>query len=201
MGKRLFDVCFSLGALLLGFPVFLLCALIVKTSSPGPIFYAHRRVGRNGIPFGCWKFRTMYRDAEKRLQPLLASDPSLMHEWQVYFKLKQDPRVTPIGKFLRKTSLDELPQFFNVLKGEMSVVGPRPLTDHEVSVYLGNKASKILSVRPGITTLWVTQGRNRFSLEERVLLEEQYVTCQSFWLDCKLIFRTLLQVLFPKGAY
>ena len=201
MGKRLFDLCFSLLVILFASPFFLLCCLIVRLSSRGPVFYAHRRVGRNGKEFGCLKFRTMYLDAETRLQPLLASNPALMQEWQVYFKLKEDPRITPIGRLLRKTSLDELPQFFNVLKGDMSIVGPRPLTQQEVSAYLGKKAKKILSFRPGITTLWVTQGRNRFSMEDRVLLEEQYVNCQSFWLDCKLILQTALQMVFPKGAY
>jgi undecaprenyl-phosphate galactose phosphotransferase len=201
MGKRIFDILFSLLILVLSAPFFLICMIVVKLSSPGPIFYAHPRVGFNGKPFGCIKFRTMYLDADAKLQPLLASDPALMKEWKTYFKLKVDPRITAIGKFLRRTSLDELPQIWNVFKGDMSVVGPRPLTQHEVTHYLKDKASKILSVRPGLTTLWIIQGRNGLSLEERIELEEYYVTNRSFWLDCKLIVQTALLMIFPKGAY
>jgi undecaprenyl-phosphate galactose phosphotransferase len=201
MRKRIFDIFFSLVILLLSAPFFLISILIVKLSSPGPVFYAHSRIGLNGKPFGCFKFRTMYQNADAKLQPLLASDPALMKEWQTYFKLKVDPRITPIGKFLRKTSLDELPQIWNVFKGDMSVVGPRPLTEHEVIHYLKDRAAKILSVRPGLTTLWITQGRNGLSLEARILLEEYYVANRSFWLDCKLIVQTALLMIFPKGAY
>jgi undecaprenyl-phosphate galactose phosphotransferase len=201
MGKRIFDIFFSLVILTLSAPFFLICMIAVKISSPGPMFYAHPRVGYNGKLFGCLKFRTMYQNADAKLQPLLASDPALMREWKTYFKLKVDPRITPIGKFLRRTSLDELPQIWNVFKGDMSVVGPRPLTQHEVIHYLKGKASKILSVRPGLTTLWIIQGRNDLSLEERIALEEYYVSHRSFWLDCKLIVQTALLMIFPKGAY
>ncbi len=201
VGKRIFDIAFSLLILTLVSPFFLICILIVKFSSPGPIFYAHPRIGCKGKPFGCFKFRTMYQDADAKLKPLLASNPALMNEWKTYFKLKVDPRITPIGKFLRRTSLDELPQFWNVLKGDMSVVGPRPLTAHEVAHYVKEKATVILSVRPGLTTLWITQGRNDLSLEERIALEEYYVNHRTFWFDCKLIFKTILHMVFPTGAY
>jgi len=201
VGKRIFDLLFSLLILILAAPFFLICMIVVKVSSPGPVFYAHPRVGCNGKPFGCIKFRTMYQDADAKLQPLLAANPALMREWKTYFKLKEDPRITPIGKFLRKTSLDELPQIWNVFRGDMSIVGPRPLTQHEVIYYLKEKASKILSVRPGLTTLWIIQGRNGLSLEKRIELEEYYVNHRSFWLDCKLIVQTALVMLFPKGAY
>jgi undecaprenyl-phosphate galactose phosphotransferase len=201
VSKRFFDVLFTLVIMILAAPFFFLCAAIVKLSSHGSVFYVHQRVGQNGKSFGCLKFRTMYKDADARLKPLLASDPALMSEWNTYFKLKVDPRITPIGKFLRKTSLDELPQFWNVLKGDMSVVGPRPLTSYEVTHYLKDKASTILSVKPGLTSLWITQGRNKLSLEARVALEEYYVTNRSFWLDCKLIGKTIILMLFPKGAY
>lgn len=201
MRKRLFDIFFSLVILILAAPFFLLSILIVKLSSPGPVFYAHPRVGKNRKLFHCYKFRTMYRDADEKLQPLLASNPALMKEWSTYFKLRVDPRVTPIGRLLRKTSLDELPQIWNVLKGDMSIVGPRPLTEKEVVEYLREKADKILSVRPGLTTLWITQGRNRLSIAQRVELEEFYVTNRSFWLDFKLILQTALVMIFPKGAY
>lgn len=201
MGKRIFDIFFALVVMLVASPFFLLCMLVVKLSSPGSIFFAHSRVGRKGKHFGCYKFRTMYVDADAKLQPLLASNPDLMKEWKTYFKLKIDPRITPVGKFLRKTSLDELPQLWNVLKGEMSIVGPRPLTQHEVTYYLLEKADTILSIRPGLTTLWVTKGRNALSLEERISLEEAYVKERSFLLDVKLILRTILIMIFPKGAY
>lgn len=201
MGKRLFDMCFSLAVLVMASPIFFLCMVAVKLSSPGPVFYAHPRVGYKGRAFGCWKFRTMYQDAATRLQPLLASDPVLMQEWKTYFKLKFDPRITLVGKFLRKTSLDELPQFWNVLRGDMSIVGPRPLTKEEITHYVRDKADTILSVRPGLTTLWIVQGRNGFSLEQRIELEEFYVKNRTLWLDCKLIVQTVLVMLFPKGAY
>lgn len=201
MKKRIFDILFSFTVLLFAFPFFLLLALLIKCTSSGPIFYAHTRVGKDGKPFGCLKFRTMYQDADERLKPLLASDPLLMQEWKTYFKLKFDPRITKIGKFLRKTSMDELPQFLNVLKGEMSIVGPRPLTEYEVKHYLKERASQILSLRPGLTSLWIAHGRNDLSLEKRIELEERYVKEQSFWLDCKLILLTVTHVLFPRGAY
>lgn len=201
MIKRLFDLFFAFFLLGLTFPFFLLTALLVKCSSKGPIFYGHPRVGFLGKPFDCLKFRTMYPDASQRLKILLSNNPSLQKEWQTYYKLKNDPRITPIGRWLRKTSLDELPQILNVLRGEMSIVGPRPLTQDEVTHYLKDKAEKILSVRPGLTTLWIVKGRNTLTLEERITLEELYVERQSFWLDLSLIMRTVLKIVFPKGAY
>jgi exopolysaccharide production protein ExoY len=143
----------------------------------------------------------MHIDADQKLQALLASDPSLMQEWKTYYKLKADPRVTSLGKWLRKTSLDELPQFINVFLGHMSLVGPRPLTQDEVVNYLKDKATKILSVRPGLTSLWIVKKRNGFTLQERIKLEEFYVDHQSFWLDLRLIFQTAIRIIFPKGAY
>ncbi len=143
----------------------------------------------------------MHNDADLKLKALLESDPTLLQEWKLYYKLKADPRITSFGKWLRKTSLDELPQFLNVLKGDMSVVGPRPLTQDEIANYLKEKAPKILSMRPGLTTLWIVEGRNKFTLKERVKLEEFYVDHQSFQLDVWLIFQTLLKMIFPKGAY
>lgn len=201
MLKRAFDIGFSLAVLVFGFPLFFLCGAAVKCSSYGPVFYAHPRVGKNGKSFGCLKFRTMYTDADQKLKALLTSNPTLLKEWKTYYKLKADPRITPIGKWIRKTSLDELPQFLNVLKGDMSLVGPRPLTQDEVQNYLKEKAPKILSVKPGLTTLWIVKGRNKFTLQERIRLEEFYIDHQSFWLDLKLIFQTFLNMLFPKGAY
>lgn len=199
--KRLFDVTFALFALLFGSPLFLLCALIVKISSPGPAFHACTRIGKNKTPFQCWKFRTMVVNAEEQLQVLLTSNNALMQEWNTFYKLKEDPRITPTGKWLRKTSLDELPQFWNVLKGDMSIVGPRPLSQTEIEEYVKDKAPKILSLRPGLTSIWTVSGRSKISYPERLLLEEQYVDKRSFLLDLILIGKTLITMLFPKGAY
>lgn len=199
--KRIFDIVFSGAAILCGLPFFLFCALAVKLSSPGPVFYASKRVGLAGGFFHCWKFRTMFIDAEKKLTQLLKNDPSLRAEWETYYKLKDDPRITSIGKWMRKFSLDELPQFWNVFKGDMSIVGPRPLSEEEVQKHLGKRAEKILSVRPGLTSIWAVRGRNSLTLAERTRLEVFYVDHQSFIFDCRLILKTALSMIFPKGAY
>lgn len=143
----------------------------------------------------------MYTDAERKLAQLLKNDPSLRTEWETFYKLKDDPRISPIGKWMRKTSLDELPQFWNVLKGDMSIVGPRPLSEEEVQKHLGKRAAKILSVRPGLTSVWAVRGRSNLTLAERVRLEVFYVDHQSFFLDCSLILKTALSMINPKGAY
>jgi exopolysaccharide production protein ExoY len=199
--KRVFDILFSSLVLILGAPVFLVCFLAIKLSSQGPAFYACERIGKDGIPFRCWKFRTMVVDAETLLPELLASNPSLSREWKTFYKLRQDPRVTSIGKWLRKTSLDELPQFWNVLRGDMSIVGPRPLTKEEVAHYLKGKASKILSLRPGLTSLWAVAGRSQLSYAQRLRLEVEYVENHSLKLDFSLIGKTILSVLTLKGAF
>ncbi len=200
MAKRLFDIFFSLAVLLFGAPVFLLCAIAVKGSTPGSVFFADPRLGIGGKPFGCFKFRTMYPDAKRKLEALLAGDPQLLHEWKTHYKLKDDPRITSVGRWLRKTSLDEIPQFFNVLKGDMSLVGPRPLTLYEAEE-LQEKAAKVISVRPGLTSLWAVSGRSQFTFQERIALEELYIDRRTFWLDLRLIAKTVVQMLFPKGAY
>lgn len=201
MCKRIFDICFSLLALVIGAPLFILCIAAVRLSSHGPAFHACTRIGRNGVPFRCWKFRTMVIDAEEKLQLLLSSNNALMQEWQTYYKLKEDPRITPVGRWLRKTSLDELPQFWNVLWGDMSIVGPRPLSKAEIEEYVKDRAPKLLSVRPGLTSIWAVSGRSEISYPERLLLEEQYVDQSSLSLDLALIGKTFLSMLFPKGAY
>ena len=147
--KRAFDIFFSLSFLILISPLFLLISLSIKLTSPGPIFYSQKRVGKDKKPFFFWKFRTMYVNAEALLQDLLKQDPYLRRKWEKNWKLKQDPRITMVGRLLRKTSLDELPQFWNVLKGDMSIVGPRPAEEDEVSRHFKGKAAKILSVRAG----------------------------------------------------
>lgn len=200
--KRAFDILFSLICLLLGIPIFLLIGLLIFLASPGRMIYAHERIGRGGKTFRCYKFRTMYADADKRLEKILNSNPELRKEWDLSFKLKKDPRVTPIGHLLRKTSLDELPQFWNVLKGDLSVVGPRPVVQEEISKYFGVKAYKILSIRPGLTGPWQVSGRNDIdSYEKRILLDEYYVDHQSLLLDLRLIAKTVPAMLFSKGAY
>lgn len=200
--KRTFDLIFSLLVIIVGFPIFALIALVIFCTSPGPVFYSHERIGRGGKPFRCYKFRSMYPNADRRLKELLAKDPALRSEWQCSFKLKNDPRITPIGRFLRKTSLDELPQFWNVIKGDLSVVGPRPVIREEVRKFMGTKANKILSIRPGLTGPWQVSGRNDVdSYSKRIALDEAYVDQQSLLLDLQLIAKTVPAMLFSKGAY
>ena len=199
--KRAFDIFFSLLVIILGSPLFLGIALAVKFSSRGRILYSHERIGRGGVPFHCYKFRTMYADADERLQEILKNDSEKLNEWQRTHKLKNDPRITPVGCFLRRTSLDELPQFWNVLKGDLSVVGPRPVVHAEIVKHLGIKAHKILSIRPGLTGIWQVSGRSDTSYSTRVMLDEKYVDSLSFLLDLKLIAKTIPSMIYSKGAY
>lgn len=199
--KRAFDILFSLTVLFVFLPLLFVIAVAIRLSSGGSIVYAHERIGRGGRPFHCYKFRTMFRDADKRLQEILAKDASLRAEWEESHKLKDDPRITPIGKFLRKTSLDEFPQFWNVLIGDMSVVGPRPMVRDEIIRRLGSKAKKILSVRPGLTGLWQVSGRSNTSYTYRIELDELYVKNRSFWLDLKLVAKTIPCMIAARGAY
>lgn len=199
--KRAFDLVFSLSTLLFLAPIFLIIALCIRLSSRGPIVYSHERIGRGGKAFRCYKFRSMHPDADARLKTLLEADPNLKNEWVQSRKLKNDPRITFVGRYLRKTSLDELPQFWNVLKGDLSIVGPRPVARDEVIHYFQNKAPKILSIRPGITGIWQVSGRNDTSYAKRIQLDEVYVDSHSLWLDLKLILKTIPSMIFPKGAY
>lgn len=201
MSKRFFDILFSSLVLVLGAPVFLLCALLIKSTSSGPLFYACKRIGKEGRVFRCWKFRTMVEGAEKLLPVLLASNSSLHHEWKTFYKLRSDPRITAVGKWLRKTSLDELPQFWNVLRGEMSVVGPRPLSQEEVTLHLKEKKQKLLSFRPGITGLWAVSGRSEIPYAKRIALEEEYIDRNSFWLDLSIVGKTAVSIFLPRGAF
>lgn len=199
--KRLFDICFSLVVLVCCFPLFCLIALLVGFTSKGLVIYGHERIGRNGRTFRCYKFRTMYSDAEERLNEIFRQDPLLKEEWTSTHKLKQDPRVTSIGLFLRKTSLDELPQFWNVLKGDLSVVGPRPMVKVELERHLGRKAPVILSVKPGLTGLWQVSGRSNTSYAERIRLDEEYIQNQSLLMDFKLILKTIPAIFSSRGAF
>ena len=200
--KDLFDYIFSLIFLICGFPMFFLIALLVKFSSRGPIFFLHKRIGKNRKYFYCIKFRTMHAEADDILNNLLKKDETLKIEFERIHKLKNDPRITPIGKILRKSSLDEIPQFINVLKGEMSIVGPRPIIDKEAKKYK-NSLNKVLSIKPGITGLWQVSGRNNLSYKKRVFLDSLYVKNSNILMDIRIIIRTLGVILFPndRGAY
>jgi len=181
-------------------PLIVLIMAWIKLDSPGPIFYSQARIGRNGRRFRAWKFRSMVIDADKLLETYLAQHPELRKEWARDHKLKKDPRVTRAGRFLRRTSLDELPQLWNVLQGEMSLVGPRPITEKEVEKY-GGAFEVYKKVNGGITGLWQVSGRNDVSYEERVYWDQFYVRNWSVWLDCCILFRTIAVVLLSKGAY
>lgn len=200
--KRGGDIVFALSVLTLGSPLLLLIALAVKVTSSGPIFFGHKRLGKNGETFRCWKFRTMYPDAECRLVKLLAANPDLSKEYALTHKLKRDPRVTPLGQFLRVTSLDELPQVVNILRGEMSVIGPRPIVEDEL-IHYGEHFQEAFSVLPGLSGLWQTSGRNQRTYPHRVRLDRLYARSRTLSLDLRLVARTVRVVLWPwgNGAY
>ena len=200
--KRTGDLFFSLAVLTLGSPLFLLLAALVMLSSPGPVFYVQRRIGRGYKEFGCIKFRTMRPDADRILSRVLAQSPQLRAEFRKDFKLKSDPRITRIGRFLRRSSLDELPQFLNVLKGDMSVVGPRPIVQGEVERY-GRHMDEVLAVRPGLTGIWQVSGRNNLSYPIRVKMDVSYARRRSVLIDLAIIVCTVGVILFPRdrGAY
>jgi Undecaprenyl-phosphate galactose phosphotransferase WbaP len=202
LGKRTFDIIFSASVLVLLLPVYLVVALLIYICSPGPIFYAQERVGRDYKTFQCYKFRTMVQDADRVLHELLDRNPAMRHEFHETFKLKHDPRITWIGRFLRLTSLDEFPQFWNVLKGDMSIVGPRPLVPEELPRY-GRHIDKVLTVRPGLTGVWQVSGRNDIPYEKRVKIDVYYVNFRSIWLDLGVVLKTIGVIVFPKnnGAY
>jgi exopolysaccharide production protein ExoY len=198
--KRGMDVLGAAALLLAAAPAFLAIALLVRRDG-GPAFYAHPRIGRGGQRFGCLKFRSMVIDSDRRLAALLESDPAARAEWEATRKLKQDPRVTRIGRFLRATSLDELPQLLNVLRGEMSLVGPRPVTQAELDQHYGAAATHYVSVRPGITGPWQISGRNDVSYSGRVAMDVAYAATPSLWTDLRLLLRTPIAVLARRGAY
>jgi exopolysaccharide production protein ExoY len=191
----LFNRAAALGLLILFAPLFLFIAWRIARDDGTPVFFGHYRVGRNGELFRCLKFRTMAVDAENVLRRLLEEDARARAEWERDHKLHDDPRITRFGRFLRRTSLDELPQLFNVLRGEMNLVGPRPVVVKELRRY-GHAKFHYLSVRPGMTGLWQVSGRNRTSYEDRVRLDRRYVEQQSIWLDCVILARTIPVVVF-----
>lgn len=197
--KRSFDLVIASGLILLISPLLLTLTILIRRGG-GNAFYGHQRIGQNGIPFKCLKFRSMRSDADKVLKELLANDPVARAEWEKDFKLKNDPRITRVGHFIRKTSLDELPQLFNVLKGEMSLVGPRPVVKDELERY-GSAAVFYLEAKPGITGLWQVSGRNDTTYAERISLDSWYVQNWSLWYDIAILFKTFDVVFNRRGAY
>ena len=198
--KRLIDSVLAGLAVLALLPLFALLFVAIKLGSPGPVLFGHERVGLRGQPFRCWKLRTMVTDGDAVLQAHLAAHPESRAEWEATRKLTNDPRVTPLGYVLRKYSVDELPQLINVLRGEMSFVGPRPVVLDELERY-GPHAQAYLSARPGITGLWQTSGRSDTSYEYRVALDDRYVRDWSFAEDIRILFRTIPVVLGARGSY
>ena len=196
-GKRIVDLAFVLCLLPVAVPVIAILALLVSRDGAKP-FFGHRRVGHNGKTFYCWKVRSMVADAETRLAAHLAADPAAKAEWEATFKLDNDPRITRLGHFIRKTSLDELPQLWNILKGEMSVVGPRPVTAEELTRY-GSDAVYYKAMRPGLTGLWQVSGRNTVSYDERVEMDVTYSQSFGFWQDLRIILLTAKAVLSRTG--
>ncbi|HET7886760.1 MAG TPA: sugar transferase [Bradyrhizobium sp.] len=198
--KRAVDIVLALCGIVLLAPFFIICCAIIASFSAGPVFFRHRRVGFNGKRFDCLKFRTMAVDAQDRLRRHLDSDPAAAAEWLATRKLRNDPRITPIGAVLRKSSLDELPQLFNVLKGDMSIVGPRPVTEEELGRY-SDSINAYYACRPGITGLWQVSGRSTTTFQRRVVLDSYYAHHWSIALDAKIIMATIPAVCFSDTAY
>jgi exopolysaccharide production protein ExoY len=198
--KRVIDILLALFGIFLIAPLLIMCFIAVVATSPGPALFRHRRVGFNGKPFDCLKFRTMATDAPQRLRQLLESDPDAATEWAATCKLRRDPRITTMGAILRKSSLDELPQLFNVLRGDMSIVGPRPVTQDELIRY-ASSASAYISCRPGITGLWQISGRSTTTYSKRVACDTYYAQNWSLALDAKILVVTLPALLLTDSAY
>lgn len=197
--KACFEIFLAAASLLLLWPLLLILAILVKLTSPGPVLYRAKRIGLYGKPIEVWKFRTMHQDADRELDDLLNKNPALAREWNDRFKLENDPRITSVGRFLRKTSLDELPQVFNVLRGEMSVIGPRPIVKKEIPYY-GKNYEAFCRVKPGITGLWQVSGRSDTTYEERVAFDMYYIFNWSVWQDLYILALTVDTVLHRRGA-
>lgn len=194
--KRVIDIILSILGLIVLSPFFLLIAIAIKIDSKGPIFFAHKRIGKNGKTIKIYKFRTMCQNAEDMIKDF---NEEQQREFKENYKLTNDPRITKVGNFLRKTSLDELPQILNILKGELSIIGPRPIVDDELEKY-GMKKDKFLSVTPGLTGYWQANGRSNTTYEERMQMELYYVENMSLWLDIKIFFKTIIVVFKKEGA-
>lgn len=198
--KRGFDIVGALAGIALLSPLLLMLAALVKATDGGSILYGHPRIGRNGAVFRCWKFRSMVENGEEVLAAHFASNPQDREEWNATRKLQNDPRVTRVGLVLRKLSLDELPQIINILRGEMSLVGPRPVVRDELELY-GSAAAFYLQSRPGLTGLWQVSGRNDVSYGARVAFDQHYVENWSFVFDLKILVRTVPAVFSSRGSY
>jgi len=198
--KRAIDFFVCISVLFLTAPLFLFMLLCIKLDSPGSVFYRHRRLGKNMKPFDLLKLRTMYQNADKRLHVILAADKKLKDEFEKTFKLKNDPRITRTGRIIRQLSLDELPQIFNVLKGDMSLVGPRPIVQAEIPYY-EKYSLDLFRVLPGMTGLWQISGRTETSYDERIRLDTQYVRTWSLFNDIKMLIKTVPAIISQKGAY
>lgn len=198
--KYIFDMVLTIIGTICISPILICIAIWIYKDSPGPIIFKHMRVGKDGKIFPCYKFRSMCVDAKEKLEELLKNDPEARAEWEHDFKLKHDPRITKSGAFLRRTSLDELPQIFNVLKGEMSLVGPRPIIKDEMERY-GNNIDDYLMVKPGIAGIWQCSGRSDTTYQERVQMDSWYVRNWSVWLDIMILWKTIEAVVAKKGAY
>lgn len=194
--KRIIDVIISIIGLIVLSPIFLILAIIIKLDSKGPVFFAHTRYGKDGKKFKMYKFRTMYENAQDMINDFT---PEQMKEWKENFKLQDDPRITKVGKFLRKTSLDELPQIVNIIKGDLSIIGPRPVIEEELEKYGDNK-DKFLSVTPGLTGYWQANGRSSTTYEQRMEMELYYIDNISPKLDVKIFFKTIESVIKKEGA-
>lgn len=194
--KRALDIVLSSVAFVLSIIPMAIIALLIRIESPGAPLYIHHRIGKNGKPLPLLKFRTMYINSDEMIEDFT---PEQKQEWQENFKLNNDPRITKIGKFLRRSSLDELPQLWNVLKGEMSIVGPRPVVAEELERY-GESKDKFLSVTPGLTGYWQAYARSTCSYEQRIKMELHYVENASFWWDIRIMFKTVEAVLHTRGA-
>ena len=198
--KRVMDICGAIVGIILLIPITIGVTIINSISGDrGPLFYSHERIGKNGKHFKMYKFRSMCVDADIKLKELLENNEDARKEWEENQKLQNDPRVTKVGKILRKTSLDEFPQFINVLKGEMSLVGPRAIVDDEAQKF-GLLKDKVFSVKPGITGYWAANGRSNTSYDERIVMEATYVDNFSVWMDIKILFKTVVSVLKKDGA-
>lgn len=198
--KRISDLVIVSVGVLLASPLLLFIAAAVRWSSPGPIFYSQERIGRHGRRFRAWKFRSMVPNADQVLKDLLAKDPAMRAEWEADHKLKKDPRITWIGRFIRKTSLDELPQLWNIFKGEMSLVGPRPIVEAEIEKY-GEHYEQYAAVTPGLTGLWQISGRNKTTYQERIDFDAYYVRNWTLWFDLHILISTVRVVLLREGAF
>ena len=200
MTKRFCDLALALPIFVFALPLLAVISALILIQGGGPVIYRQERCGQNGKPFICYKFRTMHLDAPTALADYLQANPGAAAEWEKTQKLRHDPRITTIGRILRKTSLDELPQLINIIAGEMSVIGPRPVTFEELERY-GANLSYYIAARPGVTGLWQVNGRSTLSYQQRVNFDAQYVKEWSFFKDIKILLKTIPVVLFAKGAF